>query len=147
MVFPTKIDIVTIFKTSCNTKKKEHYFCNQLFTSNALNCTDCFLARRPVLRGQTQDWLARCQDNVTGWFIRAFCLRHGAARALLCLMQQVATVVIFTLRTQMGERYAKHRACARTYTHTHTHSRFFLKSDGLLGKFSYSETNSETRNE
>ena len=39
----------------------------------------CFLARPSTLRGQHQDWLARCQDNVTGWFARVLCLRHGAS--------------------------------------------------------------------
>ena len=46
-----------------------------------------------------QDWLARCQDNVTVWFTRGRCLRHGASvlaalgtRALSRLMQQAALI-------------------------------------------------------
>ena len=58
--------------------------------------TGCFLARRSSTRGYTHDWLARCQDNMTGWRTRVLCLRHGASvlAALKTRAQQASAVVI-----------------------------------------------------
>ena len=49
--------------------------------------TGCFLAKSSTLSGYNQDWLTRCQDNVTGWYICFLCLRHGAS--VLCLGRTV----------------------------------------------------------
>ena len=32
-----------------------------------------FLIRHSALLGERKDWLARCQDNLTGWASRAWC--------------------------------------------------------------------------
>ena len=46
--------------------------------------SDCLLARRSTLRGWDQDWLARCQDNVTGW-CTCVCTEHLVAKVAMWL--------------------------------------------------------------
>ena len=77
-------------------------------TKGVQNGAGCFLAKRSALRGYNQDWVARCQDNVTGWCIRVLWLRKGASvlaalktRALSRLMHQAVN------RRDMTERLLK----------------------------------------
>ena len=83
-------------------RRHPNHRCRYTFreTEGARIGTGCFLARHFSLRGYNHDWLARCQNNVAGWYIHVLC-RHSAlvlagfkTRAQSRLIQQAALVVI-----------------------------------------------------
>ena len=86
-----------------------------------------------------QDWLTRCQDNVTGWCFRVLGLRHGVSvlgalkpRAISRLVQQAPTVVKYYWDVK-HQSHIHTRMYARTHTrmHARTHARTLLQIKNL----------------